>query len=394
MPRGSKPGERHGGRQRGTPNKKTLIKNALFLAAAADLNRSPLDYMLALMRDPQVPLGLRIEVAVAAAPFVHAKPEPVRKKQSDPIDLKFKSLEAKPSADGSGGVQPLDFLLGVMSDPAASPRQRVKAAAVAARYTHAHAGWREAPAMIVVEDKFGFKVDPELARAERDDQILEGRLAVFKPRSAEGLAAQRELEQIAKCRAERMAVVKFPADYTSHDRGADQERLDTLYSKRGSRNKLTAEEEAEEAHLAVRVLNPKVEKLVPSIEWLRESEMEWPMSRIVELEERFVVGETPLTAAEADELNDLRGRYPEIATEVDKLDHQYRYWLRRETEITEKEIPEKVIADKGNTLEDGLRWLEAHRKARRAAMDKCQPLRDLKKFADVKDLRRAHVSRI
>jgi hypothetical protein len=79
---------------------------------------------------------------------------------------------------------------------------------------------------------------------------------------------------------------------------------------------------------------------------------------------------------------------------VDKLDHQYRYWLRRETEITEKEIPEKVIADKGNTLEDGLRWLEAHRKARRAAMDKCQPLRDLKKFADVKDLRRAHVSRI
>jgi hypothetical protein len=109
MPRGSKPGERRGGRQRGTPNKKTLIKNALFLAAAADLNRSPLDYMLALMRDPQVPLDLRIEVAVAAAPFVHARPKPVRNKHSDPIDLKFKSLEVKQGADGSGGVQPLDF---------------------------------------------------------------------------------------------------------------------------------------------------------------------------------------------------------------------------------------------------------------------------------------------
>ena len=35
MPRGSRPGERRGGRQRGAPNKKTLIKNAVFLAAAA-----------------------------------------------------------------------------------------------------------------------------------------------------------------------------------------------------------------------------------------------------------------------------------------------------------------------------------------------------------------------
>jgi hypothetical protein len=32
----------------------------------------------------------------------------------------------------------LDFLLGVMNDPAATPRQRVKAACVAARYKHAY----------------------------------------------------------------------------------------------------------------------------------------------------------------------------------------------------------------------------------------------------------------
>jgi hypothetical protein len=78
MPRGSKPGERRGGRQRGTPNKKTLIKNAVFFAAASDGERSPLDFMLALVRDPQVPLDLRIDMAAAAAPFVHAKPEPAQ----------------------------------------------------------------------------------------------------------------------------------------------------------------------------------------------------------------------------------------------------------------------------------------------------------------------------
>jgi hypothetical protein len=45
--------------------------NAVFLAVAAEPNRSPLDFMLALMRDPQVPLDDRIELAAKAAPFAH-----------------------------------------------------------------------------------------------------------------------------------------------------------------------------------------------------------------------------------------------------------------------------------------------------------------------------------
>jgi hypothetical protein len=86
VPRGSRPGERRGGRQRGTPNKKTLIKNAVFLAVAAEPNRSPLDFMLALMRDPQVPLDTRIEMAAAAAPFVHAKPSVPSRVRTNPMD--------------------------------------------------------------------------------------------------------------------------------------------------------------------------------------------------------------------------------------------------------------------------------------------------------------------
>jgi len=73
MPRGSRPGERRGGRQRGTPNKKTALKNAALAAAAADPNLSPLDFLLSLMRDPGLPPDLRIKMAQAAAPFVHAK---------------------------------------------------------------------------------------------------------------------------------------------------------------------------------------------------------------------------------------------------------------------------------------------------------------------------------
>ena len=74
--------------------------------------------------------------------------------------------------------------------------------------------------------------------------------------------------QIGKRRAERVARVKFPDGYTSVDRGADRKRLDELNSKRRSGKKLTPEEDAEEAHLTVRVLNPDVK------------EFEWPMWRL------------------------------------------------------------------------------------------------------------------
>ena len=43
MPRGSKPGERRGGRKVGTPNKKTVLKNAAICAAVAGPDVSPLD---------------------------------------------------------------------------------------------------------------------------------------------------------------------------------------------------------------------------------------------------------------------------------------------------------------------------------------------------------------
>ena len=73
MPRGSKPGERRGGRQRGTPNKATVAKTAALKAASADPAVTPLQFLLGVMRDPKSPTDLRIQVARAAAPLVHGK---------------------------------------------------------------------------------------------------------------------------------------------------------------------------------------------------------------------------------------------------------------------------------------------------------------------------------
>jgi hypothetical protein len=78
MPRGSKPGERRGGRQRGTPNKKTALRNAALAAAASDPDISPLDYLLGIVRDANESSERRITAAKATLRFVHVKPGSVR----------------------------------------------------------------------------------------------------------------------------------------------------------------------------------------------------------------------------------------------------------------------------------------------------------------------------
>jgi hypothetical protein len=75
MPRGSKPGERRGGRQPGTPNKKTALVNAAFDAATSNPELLPIDFFLAVMRDPSIPADWRFRAAHAAAPYVHRKAE-------------------------------------------------------------------------------------------------------------------------------------------------------------------------------------------------------------------------------------------------------------------------------------------------------------------------------
>jgi hypothetical protein len=69
VPRGSKPGERRGGRKKGTPNKVTLQKAAEIAASGL----TPLDYMLSVLRDEEQPPERRDDMAKAAAPYCHPK---------------------------------------------------------------------------------------------------------------------------------------------------------------------------------------------------------------------------------------------------------------------------------------------------------------------------------
>jgi hypothetical protein len=67
--RGSKPGERRGGRRKGTPNRKSVAQ----VEAAAAGGLMPLEHMLGVMCDPGEPVERRLAAAVAAARYCHCK---------------------------------------------------------------------------------------------------------------------------------------------------------------------------------------------------------------------------------------------------------------------------------------------------------------------------------
>ena len=67
--RGSSPGERRGGRQKGTPNRATAAKAAEIAASGM----TPLDYMISVMRDETATRPERLEAAAKAAPYVHPR---------------------------------------------------------------------------------------------------------------------------------------------------------------------------------------------------------------------------------------------------------------------------------------------------------------------------------
>jgi hypothetical protein len=67
--RGSKPGERRGGRKAGTLNKRTAQQ----VEAVISTGQTPLEYLTSVYQNPDEDQAKRIDAAKAAAPYVHPK---------------------------------------------------------------------------------------------------------------------------------------------------------------------------------------------------------------------------------------------------------------------------------------------------------------------------------
>lgn len=110
--RGALPGERRGGRTKGTPNKRTAYRReqeakhkARYEKAAAEgrinedgyevdehgrvlgpvFGTTPLDFMRAVMNDRSMPVGFRMDAAHKVAPYIHPKLATVEVKQKSVV---------------------------------------------------------------------------------------------------------------------------------------------------------------------------------------------------------------------------------------------------------------------------------------------------------------------
>lgn len=67
-------GYKTGGRQKGTRNKRTLSREAMLRRAGAGLaTTTPLEFILAIMNNTDLPLAMRLDAAVMAAPYMHPR---------------------------------------------------------------------------------------------------------------------------------------------------------------------------------------------------------------------------------------------------------------------------------------------------------------------------------
>lgn len=260
MPRGSKPGERRGGRQKGTPNKRTAFNNAVAAAAAADPDILPLDLFRNVMRNSDLPLDTRIMAAQSALPYVHAKPSG-RGQRPEPGASRVKLRPVRPVADDQG-IAPLDFLLQVMRDLETPSHTRIRVGLIVAPYIHRKVEPR--PPTLgdhEVDDEYGFVVDWEKAKALRDLQDTETRLSdIWHLRGARGDLLQQRRDLFVAIAEATKGLVCGPG-YRWADRYKDRKRFSALDQKRraargektGAQGEWTVEEETEEIYLAARI---------------------------------------------------------------------------------------------------------------------------------------------
>ena len=359
MPRGSKPGERRGGRKLGTPNKKTVLKNAAIWAAAADPNVSPLDFLLGLMRDPRLDLEVRVSAAETALPFVHARPREPHSKQPSSTKygphshqagkikrgeagagLQIKRVAVAPEPAAGADKTPLNFLLGVMRHPETPAHLRMKIASIVAPYFHAKRGQDRSGAYeLVIEDQFGFVVDPAVARALRDDEwrLYELSQKNLDPSKHGGPLTAAEIQERSEIEAqvaETKKTLKCPAGYGPLGPDQDGRRRHKFFCRRISpppHNVLTEEEDAEDAHLAARIAAYKASPEASG------------RARIWKLQQ----SKSPLTAEEQSELEGLSALYPDVPRDPrDNPSWEMAQSLRRAFEASKAERPAVSSASK------------------------------------------------
>ncbi len=237
MPRGSKPGERRGGRQPATPNKRTVLTDRILAAASEHPSASRPELLAILVKDQALAADIRIAVArnFTAAPA------------SRSINAGAARSPARPTLSTASS---LAALFCIVQDATIAPAPRRKAAAEAALHflpkTPAR-GWPGA-----VTDEYGFIISPKMAIEYRDCKLQLRHLSDGKQPNV--LAAAKKAARLRariKMMLQRLECPR-PNLYSIQQWERDRERVRAIALKRQSKIVLTAEEDADEARRLAR----------------------------------------------------------------------------------------------------------------------------------------------
>jgi hypothetical protein len=275
MSRGSKPGERRGGRQRATPNKRTVLTDKILAVASAHPTALCDELVAILARDRALPASSR--VAVARKWFATAPSRKGRTKQGHDQGLQATERTAPTTSERGVASTPqsttgastkttramLLVLWGIVQDSATTPAERRKAALELGQYFLAkRPTQKKSRRGNFPPDECGFVVDPDLARELRDTKLKLACLPLSKQKFTPYAMAQKvsklqarikEIQESLQCPCpskyrlkHRIRLDGLDADIDG-EIGRDNDRLNILAKRRVDKKMFTPEGDLEEA---------------------------------------------------------------------------------------------------------------------------------------------------
>jgi hypothetical protein len=263
MLRGSRPGERRGGRSRGTPNRRTILRDRILAIGSDHPAATQRAFLRKLLKDRKLPADTRI--ALAPRCFPPKRTRSCRTGRAGALastTLAQTALAADDSAGASNDAQTaaaapatpdwnpkaLDALFGVVQDATANLKTRRKAALKIAEFLLPKVGKKPK----VIPDEYGFLISPKLASAYLGIRFELRALAREPTRNIPAIAAK-----IKKLEARSAAILRrleapCPSRYGVKQAAQDYDRLIELTLLRGSETGQSEAQRAEEAHLRTR----------------------------------------------------------------------------------------------------------------------------------------------
>jgi hypothetical protein len=163
MPRGSKPGTKRGGRKRGTPNRRTILADRIFVAAAAHPVAGWQELLSVLMDDQALPADTRLVIAQKSRSAA-ARSNKARAKTTN-------AKSAATSSQKQAAVE-LDSLFRLARNASLTEEERRKAAARMARVLLPATPTGDPSWSRAVADEYGFVISPKIASEYRDAKLL------------------------------------------------------------------------------------------------------------------------------------------------------------------------------------------------------------------------------